>query len=306
MSKETAQKRIEQVADQVIEMLEKEGTQWSKPWVKAIGTDGLPVNALTGKCYQGFNVFNLMFKSWEIGYKKPIWGTFNQWKSLGATIVKGQKATPIIYFNIKTRTVESTTSAEAETVTFPLLKSFNVFNVSQVEFQTASDKLIFTDEIRDTSDNNKFFNLNAEKIINDSLAEIKFVKGDKAFYSPAQDMIVLPEQQQFNDESRFYGVALHELIHWTGSKKRLARDFKRFGSSAYAFEELIAELGSAMLCGYCQIDSEPRPDHAQYINSWLRVLKNDKKQVIKACSKSFEAVNYLIELSNKTALDRAA
>ena len=122
--------------------------------------------------------------------------------------------------------------------------------------------------------------------------------GDRAFYRPSEDKICMPKFEQFIDPASYYSVLGHEHVHWTGATHRLNRDLEgRFGTDSYAIEELIAELGSAFLAARLGISVEPRPDHASYIASWLRVLRNDARAVLTASSKAQEAVDYLERLA---------
>jgi antirestriction protein ArdC len=118
--------------------------------------------------------------------------------------------------------------------------------------------------------------------------------GDSAFYSPARDFISMPPMAAFNSANGYHATLLHESVHATGHKSRLDRDFsKRFGSESYAFEELVAELGSAMLCAHLGIDGQMQENHVAYIANWLTVLKNDKKAILTASAKAQQALDFL-------------
>jgi antirestriction protein ArdC len=127
-----------------------------------------------------------------------------------------------------------------------------------------------------------------------------------ARYRPDTDIIELPEREWFAAtetgpaEVNYYAILLHELTHWSGATHRLGREFgKRFGDEAYAFEELVAELGAAFMCAVFRISTEPRPDHAAYVSSWLKVLNRDPKAIFTAASKAQEAFSYLAYLAEK-------
>lgn len=129
--------------------------------------------------------------------------------------------------------------------------------------------------------------------------------GNRAFYTPTGDFIQMPQFAQFVDAKSYYSVLAHEHTHWTGAKERLDRVFgARFGDAAYAFEELVAELGAAFLCAGLGLENEPRADHASYVASWLRTLKNDKKAIFKAASKAQAAADYLQSLSGARPEER--
>ena len=124
--------------------------------------------------------------------------------------------------------------------------------------------------------------------------------GDRAYYAPSIDQIWLPQHAQFRDLESYCAVLAHELVHWTGAKHRLDRPLDgRFGDAAYAFEELIAELGAAFLAAHLGLSLEPRPDHAVYIASWLKVLKSDPKAILTAASKAQQAVDFVHDLTIK-------
>jgi antirestriction protein ArdC len=124
--------------------------------------------------------------------------------------------------------------------------------------------------------------------------------GDSAFYSPTRDFISMPPMAAFNSANGYHSTLLHESVHATGHKSRLDRDFsKRFGDESYAFEELVAELGSAMLCAHCGIDGEMQSNHVAYIANWLKVLRNDKKAILTASAKAQQALDFLTKIKQE-------
>ena len=126
-------------------------------------------------------------------------------------------------------------------------------------------------------------------------ADIRF-GGHEAFYQPEEDFIQMPEYRHFRDVESFYGTLAHEAVHHSGARGRLNRDLStRFGSEAYAIEELVAELGAAFVCATLGISSEPRPDHAAYISSWLAALRRDKRAIFTAAAKAQAAVDWMHE-----------
>jgi antirestriction protein ArdC len=194
------------------------------------------------------------------------------------------------YLNWKVLKADSEALAEgddSEKRLLPLLKVFHVFNLDQVdglpnEYRAAPD----TGTAWEPSEI-------AERIIECSGAEIRH-GGFRAFYSPPNDLIYLPLRSSFRDQASYYSTALHELCHWTGHASRLGRKLgKRFGESAYAMEELIAEMGAAFLAAHCRL--EVQVQHANYIASWLEVLKRDKRAVFTASAQAQKAADYLLE-----------
>ena len=119
--------------------------------------------------------------------------------------------------------------------------------------------------------------------------------GNQAYYAPATDHVQMPAFQAFTDNVSYYSTLAHEHTHWTAKESRCDRQLgKRFGDHAYAAEELIAELGAAFTCAHLGLSTEPREDHAQYLASWLKVLKADSRAIFTAASKAQQACDWLI------------
>jgi len=169
-------------------------------------------------------------------------------------------------------------------------KVYSVFNADQVDGYDLSPAPV--DHDRDAA---------AEGWIANTGAVINYVAGNRAFYRRDNDEITMPEASQFEDLGRFYAVTCHELVHWTGSPHRLDRPWHPRRSQGYAFEELIAEIGAAFICGRLGLDNEPRQDHAAYIASWIELLDNDPKLVMSAASKAQAAVACLESLQPEPA-----
>ena len=250
--------------DQVIKQMEDNNMNWSKPFTTTI-LNGHH-NVISKKPYQGMNCFSIGLSVHKNGFKSNEWATFNQWKNLGAKIKKGSKGTEILYWNIKE--YEDKTNKD-EKVKIPFLKYFVVFNADQVEgYET---KEIETKEIDDWKAHFK-----TDTFVENTKADINIA--NKAFYSPNGDFIGMPPKEDFKGdkentkEQYYYSTLLHELTHWSGHSSRCNRDLKnRFGSKAYAMEELVAEIGSAFLCSHLGVTKAPTPNHGRYLNNWLEV-----------------------------------
>lgn len=276
----------QEVTNKIIDLMETHGTNWCKPWESNGLASGLPFSVTSRSAYSGINVVLL----WAAGYASSEWGTFKAWQAKGAKVKKGEKGTPIIFF--KQLSVKDKDTDQKKLI--PMIKQFYVFNAEQVEgYEPEPIKTLEPLELLD----------NAEKFIKNTGATIHKVAGDSAYYRPSTDSITVPLPEQFKGEAHsdrlhgYYGTVLHELTHWTGSKKRLDREKGiRYGDEKYANEELIAELGAAFLCAELGISSEPREDHAHYLNSWLKALKDDKKLIVKAASQARKACEFLKEL----------
>lgn len=277
-------KIYENVTNRIIERIEA-GNMSS--WLKsgsAQGT-GAPVNPVTGTEYSGINYLLLSLE----GYDNQNWLTYKQAQKLGANVRKGEKSTMIIFYKKLNFKEQGENGAEIEKA-IPMLRGYLVFNASQIDNLPAKYQLQAPARPRQVS--NLF-----ELAVN---AGLKVEQGgSKAFYSPAHDMIKLPQIEAFIDNESFEATLLHEMTHLTGHKTRLDRfkKFNRFGSESYAFEELIAELGSAFACAKLGIESTGL-QHAEYINSWLKVLKKDKQAIFKAATEAQKACNWLIEKLN--------
>jgi antirestriction protein ArdC len=266
----------QQVTDQIIKQLESGAAPWVKQWQ---GSSTGSHNVISGKGYQGINTIILSMAEAAAGYKSGAWATYKQWLTVGAQVKKGTKGTTIIFYSPVTGS-KTTASGEEKNYHY-VLKSYSVFNADQVDGYVAPVLPV------------KTFNSIAalEALAAASGADIKH-GGDKAFYSPSQDFIQMPQKTDFSSEPAYYATLLHELTHWSGAASRLNRDLSgRFGNEAYAAEELIAELSAAFLCAQYQINGDLR--HAGYIQSWLKVLKNDNKAIFKAAALAQKSADYI-------------
>jgi antirestriction protein ArdC len=262
--------------------------KFTLPWA---GAHGLPTNAATSNVYRGINIPVLWAHQQRHGYSSHQWATYKQWQALGAQVKKGEKASSIVFW----KNIETQESEAEETQPRMVARWSAVFNADQVEgYQPATIKQ--GSNVVDTI-------MHVEHFINNTKAII-IHGGTQAFYDLQKDMITLPERNLFRGtEERtaveaYYATALHELTHWTGAGHRLDR-FTDMTKHHYAYEELIAELGSAMLCTLLNITGNSRHDHAQYIDGWLRALKNNKMYIFSAASKAQKAVDFLYGLQPK-------
>jgi antirestriction protein ArdC len=295
------------VTDTIIAELEAGTVPWVRPWSGE--ADPFPRNALSQRPYRGINNVLLGMEAHVRGYTSNQWLTFRQAQQLGAHVRKGERSSLIIYYEPKL--VEKGGSGaenepladggEPEMRFIPLLKLFNVFNVDQVDGLPGR----YQEPLIPDPDWNAC--AAAEQIIECSGAEIRH-QGFKAFFAPCSDLIYLPAKKTFADAGAYYSTALHELCHWTGGTSRLGRKLgRRFGESAYAMEELIAEMGSAFLSAHCRLDG--RLQHASYIASWLEVLHRDQRAIFVAAAQAQKAADYLLEhagLLPKSELKEAA
>ena len=276
------------ITDRIISELEKGSTPWVKPWKTLRGTPGhgMPYNPVSGTVYRGINHFWLSMA--QGSYSSPYWLTFKQAQSLGATVKAGSKGLPVVYWSINKK---ETKDSAGETVTsaYAFIKHYYVFNVEQCD-----DLVIpaIPEPPKADFDQSPAVMALVDKL---GLENGLMHGGDSAFYSPSKDFISMPPMAAFNDADGYHATLLHESVHATGHKSRLDRDFskaKRFGDEAYAFEELVAELGAAMLCAHTGINGQMQSNHVAYIANWLKVLRNDKKAILTAAAKAQQALDY--------------
>jgi antirestriction protein ArdC len=264
------------VTAEVVRQIEAGAGQWRMPW-QAIADAGEPVNASTGVGYRGGNhvVFGMVAvaRGWS-GH----WATYKQWQSLGAQVRRGEKST----YGVKWSAVEDKVTGERKLIPF----TFSVFSAEQVDGWTAPERAALDTPERIDE---------AETFFNRLGADVRH-GGNRAAYNPAGDFIVLPELGQFDDAPAYYSTRAHESAHWTGHDSRLGRDMSgKFGSDAYAMEELVAELSAAFTCARLGLSMAPRPDHAAYLASWLRVLRADVSALFTAASKAQTASDWLAD-----------
>ncbi|AKG68254.1 DNA primase [Serratia fonticola] len=296
------------VTDKIIAVLEKGTSPWRKPWrTVAGGMSGLPANAITGRAYSGINVLLLWIDAADKGFTSHRWLTFKQAQDAGGNVRKGEKSTLVTLFKPfeKKETDEQgrpmfDEQGNAVVSQRNFMTSFHLFNVEQCE--NLPEKLLTPVSVAgDTEETPEQHDIEriqrAEQVVACSGVPVVHRHQDQAFYSPRADRITVPEAVQFNSPADYYSTLLHELVHSTGHISRLAREgitssSRRFGEPVYAFEELVAEIGSAFLCAEVGIQGDVQ--HESYIASWLKALKEDKKVIFQASRFAREAFEYLI------------
>lgn len=279
------------VTDRIVADLEKGVRTWLKPWSAEHATDRLPSLPLRscGTTYRGVNVLLLWGEAMDKGYTAPQWMTYKQAEALNAHVRKGEHGALVVYADRFNKTEANDKGEEVEH-SIPFMKGYAVFNVEQIEGLPAH---YYTPTA--PRDDSRALELieEAEEFFSTTGATFRH-GGNRAFYAPAADFIQLPPADAFRDAESYAATKAHELIHWTGNSARMAREFgKRFGDQAYAFEELVAELGSAFLCADLGITPETRADHAAYLAHWLEVLKGDKRAIFTAAAHAQRAADFL-------------
>lgn len=276
----------QEITNQIIEALEAGVKPWVCPWDRSIA-NGLPSNVTNGNYYNGLNIMLLWMSAAKQGFTSSSWLTAKQASEQGGWIRKGEKGTRIFFYKMVQKR-----DSEDENDTYPMLKTFVVFNTQQVEnvkFELPETEATTRTDVERLE--------HVESFINQTGANIAY-RGHRAFFRPSTDEIVIPETNRFNNASDLYATVLHELTHWTGHESRLKREFKgEFGSKDYAFEELVAELGCSFLMAGLGIVGDVQ--HESYIASWLKALKDDKRYIFKAASLASKAHQFLLELVSK-------
>jgi antirestriction protein ArdC len=280
----------DEVTAKIIAQLEDGIFPWVQPWSSSGAVPGLPRNAVTGRFYSGVNVLILWGAVIERSFPSQDWLTFKQALAAGGCVRKGKKGVTICFADRFTPDAEKQRAAlevDGEGArSIPFLKRFTVFNAAQCDGlprRIAADAAPLPE---------RQLEADAESLIVASGADFR-TGGGRAFYNVSEDYVQVPPQPAFAAQINYYRTALHELGHWTGHPSRLARTFgSRFGNSGYAREELCAELASAFLCAALGI--VPTVRHADYLGSWLFVLREDSRAIFKAASQASKAADYLL------------
>ena len=278
------------ITNEIISIIESGTIPWDKPFV------GVSPRNIRGTGYRGINLLILGTQ----GMTSPIWLTFNQCRGLGGKIVKGSKGTKIIFWKwiAKNPDFDPDDIEPDEKGTkgkYPILRYYNVFNLSQTE-GIDPEKIPDIPEMN-ADDFDPFPDI--DRFIADIPdLDIRYSHEDCGFYNPTEDYIQIPESRYFKSPEGYYSVHFHEIGHWTGHKNRLNRNLSTIRDPEnYSFEELVAELTAAFLCGYFGIEKSVIRNSASYIANWVRVLKSDPKMIIKAASHAQKSMDYLLKVS---------
>jgi antirestriction protein ArdC len=292
------------ITDRIIADLERGVRPWVQPW-HADHAGGRITKPLrhNGEPYSGINVILLWSEAVARGFSSATWMTFKQAIELGGHVRKGETGSTVVYANTFTRTETDGAGQEVEQA-IPFLKAYTVFCVDQIEDLPerfyAKPKAV-TDPVERIAHADAFFAATGAIIRHG---------GSQAFYMPSQDVIQMPPFETFKDAESHAATLAHEIIHWTSSAGRLNRDLSLYSKdkSERAREELIAELGSAFLCADLGIapEHEPRPDHASYLASWLKILSNDKRFIFSAAAHAQKAAAFLHSLQPSSSVEALA
>lgn len=273
-------KAYERITERIVALMEQGTVPWHKPW--QIQT-GMPRNLVTQKPYRGINTFLLM----SMGYESPNWLTLRQANQLGGTVKKGEKSCPVVFW--KQMQIEDKEKEESKRI--PLLRLYHVFNVSQCEGLKLKDV--------PKADEGVFAMTEAAEIVA-GMSQPPVIKHGMtaAYYASRQDIVGMPEKKRFDTEDAYHAALFHELVHSTGHETRLKRqsitERNGFGTDPYCKEELVAELGSAFLCGQAGIVERTIDSSAAYVENWLKQLKNDKMLIVYAAAQAQKAADFIL------------
>jgi antirestriction protein ArdC len=269
------------VTEKIIKQLESGVAPWRKPW-----TCQTPANLITQKEYRGLNVFTLASQ----GFPSRFWLTFNQATKLGGRIRKGEKSSPVIFWNVGEDRETITPDGTKKIWRSILLRYYSVFNLAQTEGIDLPASVL-----QETRTNNPIET--CEQIVANMPNPPAFEQSDKAWYSPDSDAVGMPARGLFYSPEGYYSTLFHELAHSTGHAKRLHRDnFDNpvsFGSESYSKEELIAEMTAAMLCGIAGIEQKTLENSASYLKTWIARLKSDSRLLVSAASHAQKAADFI-------------
>jgi len=280
----------DEITDKIVAELEGGRVPWVQPWGSAAAKAPLamPKNAATGRQYSGINVLILWGAVIEHGFPAQSWLTFRQALALGGNVRKGERGTTVVYADRFTPEDERRRARETgeEAQAIPFLKRFTVFNAAQCEN--------LPEEIAAAAPPPEpgLIEPRVEALIAATGIDFR-IGGNRAFYVPAHDYVMVPPPQAFFEPINWHRTALHECSHASGAPQRLNRDLSgSFGSKKYAFEELVAEISAAFCCAALGI--VPTVRHADYIGSWLEVMREDNRAVVRAASQASKAADWLL------------
>lgn len=282
----------QEITNTIVEALEHvDPADFKAPFARLTATQP-PRNPTTERYYNGINTLVLWLAQTKQRFQSNEWATYRQWQEQGAQVKKDENATGIVFFKQIQKKGEGSDSKDKDD-SYCVARFYCVFNADQVDGYTPESGL-------ETGSLGKVERIDSiESFVAGTRAVIK--EGDTAAYSPMGDHITMPDKGLFFENGQsatenYYAVLMHELTHWTGAKHRVNRVQHAYSEKYeqdYAFEELIAELGSAYLCAHFGIKQKGRDSHAIYIKSWLKALRSDTKYIFRAAAQAQNAVDYL-------------
>jgi antirestriction protein ArdC len=285
------------ITAEIIAAIEQGAGEWHAPWFHNGTSAARPTNRSSGKRYRGINTVALWVAAMAADYGDGLWGTYRQWQDAGAQVRKGERSTTVaLWKQISSPETAGHDDDDDKGGRRMFARAFSVFNVAQVEGYERPPTNTLPESERLAHAEGFIANLGIKATFG----------GAEAYYLPSSDRVFMPDFASFGDAASFYGVLLHECGHASGTKHRLDRDLSgRFGSAAYAAEECCVEILSGLVLADLGIAHHPRPDHAAYIASWLKVLKDDTRAIFTAAGKAQQAADWM-HAQQPARLDQAA
>jgi len=266
------------VTESIIKQLESGVAPWRKPWRTEI-----PANLVSKKEYRGINIFRLA----SLGYGSRYWVTYRQAQALGGNIKRGEHGSKVVFWKFDEYRKESKETGETENRKSILLRYYNVFNLEQCEGINSPEPVPAIHPIEQ-----------CESIVNSMQNPPGFEQDSRAFYRPSADTVGMPSRSAFDSPEKYYSTLFHELTHSTGHPSRVGREgimeHNPFGSEDYSKEELVAEMGAAMLCGVAGVESQTLDNSASYLQSWINRLRSDSRLIVSAASQAQKAADYIL------------
>jgi len=265
------------ITEQIIRQLESGVAPWHKPWATE-----LPKNIVSKREYRGINVFLLA----SLGYGSPYWLTYKQATELGGNVRRGEHGTKVVFWKFDKHETEDAAGQTVER-TSAILRYYTVFNLEQCDGISPLGPSRTVNPIAE-----------CERIVAEMPNAPRFEQDCRAWYRPSTDAVGMPARNTFDSAEAYYSTLFHELTHSTGHASRFGRDgieqLNTFGSESYSKEELVAEMGAAMLAGFAGIERSTLANSAAYLKSWIDVLKADSRMVVFAASQAQKAADYIL------------
>lgn len=290
-----------QITNTIIDAIEAGTGTFIMPWHGA-WVGGLPKNALTNNHYHGINLLVLMVRAKRAKFYEPLWATYKQWQQMDKQVAKGQRGTQSILYKPALDKDDGAQILDDNGRPRVYIRASYLFNIGQIEGYVSAEERDMLTESRIVLQDR------AETLIASTGADIR-IGGSEAFYHFEKDYIGMPDRERFNERdgndasASWYASLFHEIVHWSGASHRLGRKKNDPSSDAYAFEELVADLGSAFLMAELGIPNQPLDAYAGYLSNWLKAFKNDKTFIFKAAAQAGKATRYLLDMMTDADTD---
>ena len=287
MSRSTQTERADvytRITAEIVSAIEAGAGNWRMPWHHSGAQVTRPENVASAKRYRGVNVLALWIAAQAYGYASGLWGTYRQWQAVGAQVRKGERGTTVVLWKQAASRADDEHDDDEQSHARIFARAFTVFNIAQVDGYEPKPVALLPEGERLAQ---------VDTFVAALGIPITYGAYD-AHYRIDLDRVYMPEYASFNDPAAHAGTLIHEMAHATGAKHRLDRNFEeRFKRDWLPIEEACAELTASFVLADLGIAHHPRPDHAAYVASWLRVLKDDPRAIFTAASKAQQAADWM-------------